>query len=108
MWIVGLVEGSINRIIMYPVDNRNAMTLATIIKRHVEPGSHIYYAGWSGYNDLNMLDLRHFTCVHKYCYKQQYFDTATGEVITVHTNHIEGTGVFRNSALGVYLVFKWK
>ena len=44
VWIVGLVERSSNRIILYPVDNRiilypvhnrNAMTLTTIIKRHV-------------------------------------------------------------------------
>ena len=90
VWIVGLVERSSNRIILYPVDNRNAMTLTTIIKRHVEPGSNVYSDGWAGYNDLNMLGFRHFTVVHKYCYKQQYFDTTTGEVLTVHTNRIEG------------------
>ena len=91
VWIVRLGERSSNRIILYSVDNRNAVTLATIIQRHVESGSNIYSDGLSGYNDLNILDVGHFnTVVHKYCYKQRYFDTITGEVITVHTNRIEG------------------
>ena len=54
VWIVGLVERS-TKVIMHPVDNRNAITLNTIIQRHVEPGSNVYTDGWSGYNDLNTL-----------------------------------------------------
>ena len=62
VWIVGLVERSSNRIIIYPVDNRiiiypvdnriiiypvhnrNAMTLTTIIKRHVP--ARVQYIFW--------------------------------------------------------------
>ena len=33
VWIVGLAERSTNKIIMHPADNRNAITLSTIIQR---------------------------------------------------------------------------
>ena len=51
VWVVGLIERSSNRIILYPVDNRDAATLTSIIQRHVEPGSHIYTDGWSAHTE---------------------------------------------------------
>ena len=89
VWVVGLIERSSNRIILYPVDNRDAAALTAIIQRHVEPGSHIYTDGWSAYNQLNYLGFQHFTVVHKHTIKQVYHNTVSGDDITVHTNMIE-------------------
>ena len=60
--------------------------LTRIIQRHVEPGSD----GWSAHNSLNDLGFKHFTVVHKYTFKQKYYNTDTGDYLTVHTNRIEG------------------
>ena len=93
IWVVGLIERSSNRIILYPVDvdNRDAATLTRIIQRHVEPGSNVNTDGWSAYNSLNHLGFNHFTVVHKYTFKQKYYNTETGNYLTLHTNRLEGT-----------------
>ena len=46
VWIVGLIERRSNRMILYPVENRDEKTLLMIITRHVVPGSEIYTDGW--------------------------------------------------------------
>ena len=90
IWIVGLVERSTNRIILYPVDSRDSNTLISIITRHVEVGTHIYTDGWAGYSTLNSLGYKHFTVEHKTSFSQSYKDTVTGEIVSVNTNRIEG------------------
>lgn len=90
VWVFGMIERSSNTIIMYPVQDRTANTLLPLIQRHVEPGSTIYSDGWSAYMDLNSLGYNHFTVIHKYSFKKTYKNTLTEEIITVHTNRIEG------------------
>lgn len=90
IWIVGLVERTSNRMILYPVERRDAKTLTKIIQRHVAPGSTIYTDSWSGYNSLNNLGYSHFTVVHKDRFVQEYEHVGTHEIIKVHTNQIEG------------------
>ena len=88
--VVGLIERSSDRIILYTVDNRDAATLTRIIQRHIEPGSNVYTDGWSAYDSINHLGFKHFTVVNKYTFKQKYYNTDTGDYLTVHTNRIEG------------------
>ena len=90
LWVVGLVERSSNRIILYPVDNRNVETMRLIITTHIKPGSRILTDGWAAYNWLNNAGYKHFNVIHKHTFTQQYKNTQTGEVIATHTNTIEG------------------
>ena len=90
VWIFGMIERSTNRLILYPVDHRDEETLIKLIQRHVKPGSRIFSDGWSAYASLNQRGYEHFTVIHKYAFQKKYRNTRTGEVITVHTNRIEG------------------
>ena len=90
VWIFGLIDRGTNTVILYPVSDRTEATLLPIIQRHVIPGSTIYSDGWSAYYNLNDAGYRHFTVLHKYAFKKEYRNTATGAIVTVHTNRIEG------------------
>ena len=90
VWVFGMIERSSNTIIIYPVQNRTAETLIPLIQRHVVPGSTIYSDGWGAYLELNKLGYAHFTVIHKYSFKKSYKNTVTGEIVTVHTNTMEG------------------
>ncbi|XP_045206192.2 uncharacterized protein LOC123558376 [Mercenaria mercenaria] len=90
VWVFGMVERSSNTIIVYPVENRSNAVLIPIIERHVEKGSTIYSDGWTAYCALNDLGYHHFSVLHKYSFKKEYKHVETGEIITVHTNRIEG------------------
>ena len=74
VWIFGLLERreTKGRLILYPVERRDAATLIPIILKHVEQGSTIYSDAWGAYNDLNDLGFRHFTVVNKYHFKKEY------------------------------------
>ena len=89
--LLGMVERSSNRVLLFPVDDRSSDTLIPLIKRYCEPGSRIYTDGWTGYCGLNGEGFEHFTCIHKYQYKAIYKNVATGEVVVVHTNTVEGS-----------------
>ena len=91
IWVVGLVERSSGRAIYYPVADRSAATLLSIIKRHVVPGATIYSDGWVGYGSLNNHGYRHFTVIHTSGFRKRYRNIATGEIISVDTNYIEGS-----------------
>ena len=91
VWIFGLVERDSNRLLLFPVDNRNADVLLTLIQEHVNTGSTIYSDGWAEYNALSSLGCRHFVIEQKHAFKQICKDAVTGETITVHTNTIEGS-----------------
>lgn len=89
VWVFGLVERATNRIILVPVDRRDADTLIPIIQKYVTPGSTIYSDGWSAYLPLNELGYQHFSVIHKQAYTKRYVNEATQEVV-VHTNTVEG------------------
>ena len=91
VWILGIVERSSHRLILYPVDKRDEDTLIPIIERHVAKGTTIFTDGWRAYQSLNDRGYRHFTVEHKYAFTQVYKDLQTGEFKTVHTNTIEGS-----------------
>ncbi len=91
VWVFGMVERATNRIILYPVDTRDAATLIPLIRKHVAPGSEIYSDGWSSYCNLNELGFSHFTVLHNYAFKKVYVNKRTQERKYVHTNRIEGS-----------------
>ena len=90
VWILGMVERSTNKIILYPVADRSSQTLLSIIKKHVVPGSRIYSDGWRGYSTLHDCGYEHYIVNHTNTFKQVYQNPKTGEVIHCHTNQIEG------------------
>ncbi len=90
VWIFGLVERETNRLLLFPVDRRDAAMLIPIIRSHVQPGSRIFSDGWAAYRELNDLGFEHFTVNHKVGFKKTYVNEFTGEELEVHTNTIEG------------------
>jgi transposase-like protein len=85
-----MVERDSNTVILYPVNDRSQNTLVPLTMRHVEHGATIYSDGWSAYCDLNDLEYRHFSVIHKCTFKTKYRNVETGDIVTVHTNQIEG------------------
>ncbi|KCZ80666.1 hypothetical protein H312_01922 [Anncaliia algerae PRA339] len=82
VWVLGLVERSEKRKIIYiPLADRKKETLIKIIRRFVLPGSTIYTDCWKGYLGLNEY-FNHLTVNHSV----SFVDENTG----VHTNTIEG------------------
>ena len=75
---------------MYPVDNRKAETLISIIQKHVVEGTRVYSDSWGAYLALNELGYEHFTVIHKTTFKQRYKNVETGQIVDCHTNRIEG------------------
>ncbi len=90
IWILGIVERSSNRLLLFPVDRRDEETRCTLTERHVAPGTTIFTDGWAGYQNLNVRGFRHFSIVHKETFVQKYKNVDTNEVVEVHTNQIEG------------------
>ena len=85
-----MVERESNKIMLYPVKDREEDTLIPIIKRHCEEGSTIYSDGWPAYQNLNNHGYTHFSVVHKEGFTATYKNDETGEEVTVNTNRIEG------------------
>jgi len=52
VWIVGIVDRSSKRIILYPVECRPEEVLLSLINKHVEKGSRIFTDGWAAYGKL--------------------------------------------------------
>ena len=90
VWIVGLIERDTKHIILYPVENRTAETLVTVITKHVDKGSNIFSHCWASYRHLKDHGYEHFTVNHSTTFKQIYSNEETGEILEVHTNKIEG------------------
>ncbi len=72
VWVFGIVERSSNRLLLFPVESRDAATLTKIIEKHVEKGSTIYSDGWSASGKLNELGYRHFSVIHKYAFSKKF------------------------------------
>ena len=89
-WIFGLTDRASNRILLFPVEDRTAGTLLPIIEKFVEKGSKIFSDGWSSYLQLNECGFEHFVVNHSTSYTQEYVNVDTNEIITCHTNKIEG------------------
>ena len=78
IWILGIVHRSTHRLILYPLDARDEVTLIPLIERHVEKGSSIYTDGWRAYQSLNDRGYDHYTVEHKHTFVQQYRNEQTG------------------------------
>ena len=89
VWIFGLVERTTNRLKVFPVDRRDAATMIPIIQQNVEPGSTVITDGWSAYQGLRSAGYTHYVVEHKKAFSCQCRDE-TGQLITIHTNRIEG------------------
>lgn len=90
VWIVGIVERSSKRIILYPVECRPEEVLIRLIDTHVEKGSRIYTDGWAAYGKLNEHGYQHFTVIHSYQFTRKYVNIKTGEEVICHINSVEG------------------
>jgi transposase-like protein len=90
IWIFGIVHRATNKLVLYPVDNRDSATLIPIILRHVAPGSRIFSDSWAAYLPLNDVGFQHFSVTHKTNFVQSYKNAETGEVTKCCTNQIEG------------------
>ena len=66
MWAKGLIERDSNRLKLFPVDNRNAETLISVIQEHLTPGSTIYSDGWPAYNSLRSLGYKQYVVEQKF------------------------------------------
>lgn len=86
VWVVGGVERTPERkCFAVTVEQRNALSLRTVIERYVLSGSIIYTDCWKGYReeDLVAIGMEYDTVNHRHYWVQP----ETG----VHTNNIEGT-----------------
>lgn len=99
VWVVGLVERSSDRLILYPVENRNEEAMRHIILKHVARGAVVHTDGWASYNWMNDHGYNHFNVIHKEKFLQRYQNTITGEVKVVHTNTIEGAWKYAKKLL---------
>jgi len=72
VWIIGLIERSSGRYLLFPVQDRSAEIMIPLIVQHVAKGSTIYTDGWLAYNSLNQLGYKHFTVIHKETFKKTY------------------------------------
>jgi len=82
-WVFGLIERESGRVVLVPVEKRDASTLVPIIKKWVLPGSKIISDMWGAYNSLNMEGYIHETVNHS----KNFTDPITG----ANTNRIEST-----------------
>ncbi|CEP16296.1 hypothetical protein [Parasitella parasitica] len=85
IWVVGGIERTKQRrCFMKVAENRNALALNEIIRRHILPGSIVHTDCWRAYRSISDLEtnLTHRTVNHS-----ESFITPDG----VHTNTIEGT-----------------
>ncbi|KAK7445793.1 hypothetical protein BaRGS_00040308 [Batillaria attramentaria] len=78
------------KLLLFPVDTRDANTLIPILQHHVAPGATIYTDGYRAYGNLNELGYRHFNVIHRAGFVKIYENKETAEQVTVHTHQIEG------------------
>lgn len=64
-WFFGLFERETKKLLLFPVDKRDATTLIPLIQRHILPGTTIYSAEWCAYKNLNDLGYEHQIVKHK-------------------------------------------
>ena len=88
VWIVGLVERDTNRLKLFPGDSREADTLIPIIRDNVQLGARITTDWCAAYNPLARCGYTHY--VGETTFSCQCRNVTTNEIITVHTNRIEG------------------
>lgn len=69
---------------------RSRETMNKVFEKHVKKGTTVFTDGWGGYRDLNSQGYDAFVVVHTYAYQQCYINIATGKVVVVTTNMIEG------------------
>jgi hypothetical protein len=83
VWVFGMVERTPKRrIVLVPVDLRNAVTLEEILKQYVHEESIIHSDCWKAYANLQNLFALHNTVNHSKFFKDP--------ITNVHTNTIEG------------------
>ena len=61
-----------------------------VFRTHVKKRTTVFTDGWGGYRDLNSEGYDAFVVVHAHNYQQSYINLATGKVVIVSTNMIEG------------------
>ena len=81
-WVFGGIERDSNECFAVPVPDRTAVTLTSVLKEHVKPGTTVYSDCWRAYSKLGEEGYTHLTVNHSLNFK----DPETG----VHTNGVEG------------------
>ncbi|KAI8792526.1 putative transposase protein [Biomphalaria glabrata] len=80
-WIFGGIERGTKKCFLCPVASRDAVTLLTLIRENIEPGTTIISDCWKAYSRLSNEDFQHFTVNHSY----NFVDPETN----AHTQNIE-------------------
>ena len=62
----------------------------SVFNRHVRKRATVFTDGWGGYRELNSEGYDAFVVVHARKYQQTYINKASGKVVIVTTNMIEG------------------
>jgi hypothetical protein len=94
-WVLGGVERTKERgVFLVEVPDRSAITLLSLLEKHILPGSIVYSDMWKGYSQIeNLLGFKHQTLNHSKEFisikEIEYDDYVVVE--KVHTNTIEGT-----------------
>ena len=82
LWVFGAYDTASKRIVVEPVEKRDAETLIPIIQETVRPGTEIHSDLWGAYARLDQFGYRHFSVNHA----EHFVDPVTGAC----TNAIEG------------------
>lgn len=82
LWVFGAIDTATGRVLLEPVDKRDADTLIPIIERCILPGTLIHSDCWGAYQTLSQRGFRHETVNHS----EHFTDPDTGAC----TNGIEG------------------
>ena len=64
IWIFAMVQRSINKIVMFLVDNRDVPTLIPLIEKHAASASSIFADSWAAYLHLSELEYEYFSVAH--------------------------------------------
>ena len=89
IWILGLVERSSQHLYLFPIMNREEVTILKIVKQVCKPKCTIYTDGYASYVNLTENGFIHFSVNHKRGYRDNYIDMRTKKLVSIDTNRIE-------------------
>ncbi|GFS17825.1 mitotic-spindle organizing protein 2A [Elysia marginata] len=87
IWIFGLVERASNTLLLFPITNRDEVTIVQIIKKCVAPRSSIFSEGWLDCLDLKTLGYQHFSVTHRQKFFKKFRNSETCEEVVANTHN---------------------
>lgn len=99
VWIAGILERSSGKVLLYRVPDRSTQSLAPPILGAIPEGSLIYSDELKSYNELDRHTYEHYTVNHSRGEYQRTEHAASGGVVSVHINTLEGVWTIVKSRL---------